>query len=50
MKVMMALIAEALIVWVTVDYLRSLRHNKKSVFRKTWEWMKNLLDILWGLG
>ena len=45
-----ALIATALIVGATVDYFRSLRLNEKSVARKTWDWIKNLADILWGLG
>jgi hypothetical protein len=44
------LVATALMVWVTIDYFRSLRHNGKTVVGKTWDWMKNLLDILWGLG
>lgn len=44
------LIATALIMSGTVDYFRSLHHNEKSVARKTWDWIKNLLDILWGLG
>jgi len=44
------LIATVLIASVTVDYFRSLRHNERSVARKTWDWIKNLLDIVWGLG
>jgi hypothetical protein len=49
-KLLTALIAATLIALVTVDYFRGLRHNEKSVARKTWDWIKNLADILWGLG
>ncbi len=50
MKLLTLLIATALIVGVTVDYFRSLRRNERSAARKTWDWITNLLDILWGLG
>lgn len=50
MKLLVVLIASTLIVSVTVDYFRSLSQNEKSVARKTWDWIKNLVDILWGLG
>jgi bacteriorhodopsin len=42
-------IVVALIVYVSVDYFRSLRQNRKTFARKTWEWIKNIMDILWGI-
>jgi len=47
--VLTVLIAGGLIVCVTVDYVRSLGHNRKSLAHKTWDWIKNVLDVLWGL-
>ena len=44
------LIATALIIGVTVDYFWSLRHSTESLAHKTWDWIKNVLDVLWGLG
>jgi hypothetical protein len=43
-------IVVALTVYVTVDYITSLRQNERSIARKTWDWIKNVIDILWGLG
>ncbi len=42
-------IVVGLILWLTVDYVRSLRHNKTSVLRKTWDWIRNVMDVLSGL-
>jgi len=38
-----------LVIYVTVLYVRDLRTGKDSFIKKTWRWIKDVIDVLFGL-
>jgi hypothetical protein len=40
----------ALVVFCTVIYVRDLKGGKDSFWKKTGQWLKNIIDVLFGAG
>jgi uncharacterized membrane protein HdeD (DUF308 family) len=48
-EMILVLIALAFIMFFTIEFIVSLKRNRRSLIGKTWRWLKNVFDAICGI-